>query len=368
MEFYDCFATSYAAARHLFRETAEQAGGRLHQYEHPRLTGPHGQELVVDVAIFGPADARRTLLVVSGTHGLEGFLGSAAQVAWMKQHPPVGLAPDTAVVLVHAINPWGFAYLSRTTENNVDLNRNFIDHGAGLPQNPGYALLHRRLLGPEWTREQIRAAQQAMDDYAAEHGSDALFDTLARGQYTHPDGLNYGGTAPEWSHLTLKAILNDHLSHARNVAFIDWHTGVGEYGEPFFLCFNEEGGALQARAASWWGEDRIRAQRPHGKARPDYQGLLFHGVQAFLPRAQVCGAVVEFGTRGWHMRRMLRLDLWLKFDATLDHPGFAMLQADLVDSFCPSDQIWRDATIAHACRITEQALEGLAEWPVEPGD
>lgn len=362
MEFYDCFATSYEQARRLFCATAEHKGGQLHRYPHPTLSGPQGEALSVDVACFGPASASRALLVISGTHGLEGFLGSAAQIAWMKSWEAPTLPEDTRVVLVHAINPWGFAHLSRTTENNVDLNRNFIDHAAGHPDNPGYAAMHDRLLGPEWTTRRIAAAQKAMDDYAAKHGGDALFDTLARGQYTHPEGLNYGGNSAEWSHQILQTIVQTHLSGVRKLAFIDWHTGVGDYGEPFFLCFNEEGSALQARAASWWGEDRIRGQLPHGKARPNYQGLLFHGVQSFLNEAQLCGAVIEFGTRGWHMRRMLRLDLWLKFHATPEHPGYAMLQADLLDSFCPVDQIWRDNALQHAREITNQALRGLGAW------
>lgn len=361
MEFYDCYAQSYALARQRFCQTAREKGADVFTHVHPSLSGPQGEELAVDVACFGPVTATRALLVISGTHGLEGFLGSAAQIAWLKGGTSV-LAKDVRVVLVHAINPWGFAHLSRTTENNVDLNRNFIDFSAGLPENPGYALMHERLLGPEWTQAQIAAAQKAMDDFAATHGGDALFDTLARGQYSHADGLNYGGTGPEWSHRTLEAIIHEHLPAVRKLAFIDWHTGVGEYGEPFFLCFNEEGSPLQARAAQWWGEDRIRGQLPHGRARPNYQGLLFHGVQSFVGDAAVCGAVVEFGTRGWHMRRMLRLDLWLKFHATPAHPGYAMLQADLLDSFCPFDQVWRDNCLRHALEITEQALHGLQDW------
>ncbi|CFW01904.1 Protein of uncharacterised function (DUF2817) [Bordetella pertussis] len=43
--------------------------------------------------------------------------------------------------------------------------------------------------------------------------------------------------------------MRDHLAGARKVALIDWHTGIGGYGEPFFLCFNEEGGPLHELAA-----------------------------------------------------------------------------------------------------------------------
>jgi len=105
-----------------------------------------------------------------------------------------------------------------------------------------------------------------------------LFNTTASGQYTHPDGLVYGGSGPEWSNRILRRIVDEHLAASQRVSFIDWHTGIGEYGEPFFLCFNDEGSAEQAQAAQWWGAERVRDQRPHGLARPDYQGLVFRGV------------------------------------------------------------------------------------------
>jgi len=361
MEFHDCYATTYQSARQRFRAAAQDAGAALHAYAHP-IPGPDGQPLAADVAVFGPPGASRRLLVISATHGLEGFCGSAAQLAWIQDGGPATLPPDVAIVMVHAINPWGFAHASRTTENNVDLNRNFVDHGQPHPANPDYGQLHEALLEADWTMDAIQRAQAAMDDYAARKGMDALFDTLARGQYSHPDGLNYGGTQREWSNLLLERIVREHLQTAQKIGFIDWHTGVGEYAQPFFLCFNDEGGELFERACAWWGDARVRGQRPHGKARPSYQGLLFQGVQRYAGDTPVCGAVVEFGTRGWHMRRILRLDLWLKFHATPGTERYDMLRADLLDAFCPVDQIWRDATVRHAAQITAEAVAGMAAW------
>jgi hypothetical protein len=362
MEFHECYARSYEAARQHFRDTALAASGRMKAYAHPVCKDQDGGPLTVDVACFGRPDAPRRLLVVSGTHGLEGFSGSAGQIAWMLADGRAALDEDVCVVMVHGINPWGFANLSRTTENNVDLNRNFIDFSQPVPQNPGYVELHPQLLHDEWTMASQAAAQQAMNDYAAQHGPNAVFDALARGQYTHADGLNYGGASREWSNQVLEQIVQDFLAGARQVAFIDWHTGIGEYGEPFFLCFNPEGSALHARAAQWWGDARISGQQPHGRARPQYQGLLFYGVQQLLGDVPLCGAVIEFGTRGWHMRRILRLDLWLKFKAERGTERYAMHQADLLDAFCPVDQLWRDSTIRHSLEITRQALAGLTAW------
>ena len=34
---------------------------------------------------------------------------------------------DVRVVMIHALNPYGMAWVRRVNEDNVDLNRNFID-------------------------------------------------------------------------------------------------------------------------------------------------------------------------------------------------------------------------------------------------
>jgi len=363
MEYYDCYATSYARARAKFLEAAAEAGGGVRSYLHPQQTTPAGEPLAIDVACFGDRKAARQALFISGTHGQEGFSGSAVQIGWMKQGGSARLPAGLGVVLVHGLNPYGFAHFTRTTENNVDLNRNFVDRSAGaVPANPHYETLHSDLMIRHWTDAENARVDAAMAAFTESHGRDALFDTLARGQYVHADGLMYGGKDREWSNLALETIVADTLSEAEKVAFIDWHTGIGDYGKPFFLCFNEPGGALFQRACDWWGKENVDGVRPHGMERPNYTGLVFNGVQRFLGNREMCGAVIEFGTRGVNMRRVLRLDQWLRRQDGLDPDVRAGLQADMMDAFCPFDGQWRKDTLATGLKLTDQALAGLAAW------
>ena len=77
------------------------------------------------------------LVTISATHGVEGFCGSGAQVDWLTLGGPEQLPAGVAALMVHAINPHGFAWLRRVTEEGVDLNRNFVDFTAPLPENAG---------------------------------------------------------------------------------------------------------------------------------------------------------------------------------------------------------------------------------------
>lgn len=362
--YWDVFGADYVAARNKFLTAAHNAGATLTSYLHPTEYGPNGESLYIDVAHLGDPHAPQALLAISGTHGLEGIAGSAVQVAWLRSDQAKLLPADVSAVLVHGLNPYGFAHGSRTTENNVDLNRNFIDHRAAHPENTHYATLHPFLIPEEWSEEALAKAAIAIEAFRDTHGPDALFEVTARGQYTHPDGTIYGGNGPEWSNNILFDIVDTHLSEAERVGLIDWHTGIGEYGEPFFLCFNAEDSPEQYQAALWWGKDRVLNQRPHGLARPNYQGLVFRGVEQFLSGRKVSGAVIEFGTRGLHMRSALRLDQWLRFKAP-KHPQperDAMLHADVIDAFVPTSSVWRRSVLEHGLQITQQAVIGLANW------
>jgi hypothetical protein len=67
------FPTDYLDGRERFRALASRTDFVLESYEHPVEKGPQGETLSCDVARFGPSDAKRIILISSGTHGVEGF-------------------------------------------------------------------------------------------------------------------------------------------------------------------------------------------------------------------------------------------------------------------------------------------------------
>ena len=104
----DFFSATYSEARARFLDAAAEAGLSPAHHVNPEK-GPGGQELATDVVRIGPADASRLLVTLSATHGVEGFCGSGAQVDWLRSGALAAVPGSVAVLMVHAINPHGFA-------------------------------------------------------------------------------------------------------------------------------------------------------------------------------------------------------------------------------------------------------------------
>src|SRR5262245_36885435 len=149
--FSDCFAQTYAEARDLFLRSAADAGLTVQSHPHPRR-GRDGEALAMDVARLGPPDAEALLVLSSACHGVEGFCGSGAQVALLRDERfrAAALRAGSAVLFIHALNPYGFSWWRRTTHENVDMNRNFHDFSRPLPASPEYDEIAQWIVPDTW--------------------------------------------------------------------------------------------------------------------------------------------------------------------------------------------------------------------------
>ncbi len=157
--------------------------------------------------------------------------------------------------MVHANNPHGFAHERRVNEDNIDLNRNFIDFDDGLPESPGYAELHPTLVPEAWNGEARETAEAAIKAYIQREGLSAFQQVTSRGQYTHPDGLFYGGTGPSWSRRIIEGFAREHLARAERIALIDFHTGLGPRGYGEIIGRGGPGDPQYERTVAWYGTD-----------------------------------------------------------------------------------------------------------------
>jgi hypothetical protein len=355
------FSSSYAEARAKFLDAARATGAQISQYEHPSQKGPEGESLYLDVAVIGDTLAPNVMVVGSGTHGIEGFSGSAAQTAWMLDGGAKRVAAGTAMVFLHAHNPWGFAHHQRVTEENVDLNRNFVDHSKPYPPNPGYDVLHAGISPSRWDEESIRNVFATLDRFRETQGEQAFSDAYNGGQYSRPDGFFFGGRRSQWSNDAFRAAIRKHVGHAKRAALIDLHTGIGPYLDHVFLCFHAPGSPAYERARRWWGERAVNRQGSTHKALAVYRGLLIDAFQAELAQAETTAVVIEFGTRTRTEMQRANLSLrWLREHGKDDPERAKEVRADYVEAFYPSDPRWRDEVLAQSRVFLDQAAAGIA--------
>jgi hypothetical protein len=352
------FSDSYAEARAKFLDAA---GPQATHYLHPSQKGPSGEQLFLDVAVIGPPDASRVLAVGCGTHGIEGFPGSAALTHWLRSGAAQRLAPDTAAILFHAHNPWGFAHKTRVTEENVDLNRNFVDFERPLPANAGYAELHRLITPAVWDEASVATVFRSLEAFRQRVGEQAYSNAFNGGQYTHRDGVYFGGERAQWSNGAFRRAVKEHFGAGPKVAFIDLHTGIGPRYEHIYLCFHPAGSPGYERARSWWGERAVNRQGVTHKAVAVYHGVLIDAFAALLPSAQVTTLVVEFGTLPREgVQRAALLQRWLRFHGP-QHPERARsLLAEYEEAYYPSEPRWRAAVLEQSQALLDRGMRGIS--------
>lgn len=356
----DCFSESYAEARAKFCAAVATAGGSIRSWLNPNALGPNGEKLYLDTARFGAADADKMLVMISSTHGVEGHCGSGAQIAWLRTGGPSKLPKNTGALLVHAINPYGFAWTRRVNEDNVDLNRNFGDHDKGYPRNDGYLAIAGAILPRDWSAESRAESQRTLEAYAQKHGAFALQGAISGGQHTHPDGVFYGGVKPTWSNRTIRAIAREELGHARRVGVIDYHTGLGPFGHGELICTVPPGAKSYARAKAWYGDEMTS---PEGGTSTSaiVTGVMTDAFPQELPDAEVTSIAIEYGTYAVpEVLNAVRADNWLHQRGDLASPLGREIKADVKERFFPAGDKWREMVWTRADQTIGWALKGLA--------
>lgn len=238
------FSLEYTDARHKFRQASRKAKAQVASLPIVMDDGTDDSPLTMDMAIL-KGELPGVLIHSSATHGVEGYSGSAIQLALLQE----GVLPlpeeRPTVVLVHAVNPNGMKNYRRFNENNVDLNRNGISNFEEFLKNrdpniAGYDNF-RDFTAPQnkptaWWDATVGFWYRAVP-LLLQHGYVALKRVLVAGQYHHPQGIFYGGTKREQSIEQLIAFATDPkreilapIGKKEPVVWIDVHTGLGPSG------------------------------------------------------------------------------------------------------------------------------------------
>jgi hypothetical protein len=351
----DVFSPDYLTARRRFRDAAGRHGWAV-EYHPIAARGPGGEELTIDVAAPPESDHVNTLVLSSGVHGVEGPFGSAVQLGLLERW---GRTPPVRCVLIHAVNPFGFAHRRRVNEDNVDLNRNFLPAGQPFSGTPdGYARLDPVLNPPHPPAAvdlfPLRAAWEVV-----RVGLPSLKQAIAAGQYDRPQGIFFGGHGPAESARILTAHYARWLGRARRVVHLDFHTGLGAWGTYKLLLERPTTDDENRRLAAWFGPGTFEACHPNGVAY-DTRGGYGTGCDAQAAGHDHLFACAEFGTYGpitvlTGVKRENQAHQW-------GEPGSAATERAkqrLAELFCPASGEWRERVVLQGWELAERAAAGL---------
>ncbi|WP_394787861.1 M14 family metallopeptidase [Rhodoferax sp.] len=355
----DSFSQNYASAREKFLRACEQRG--LAVEDHPlALPGRYDEALALDVARSGPADAPHLLVVSSGCHGIEGYCGSAVQVDllrddnWQQQFQRDGLA----VLYLHALNPHGFSWGRRVTQENVDLNRNFRDFSLPRDGNPGYQQLAPLLLPrrcPPTLGSELGLLLQVL-----RKGKKRLQTAISSGQQHDPTGMFFAGHGPTWSNLALRQILRTHAQQCRHIAWIDVHTGLGPMGVGERIYKGRPDAASLARARRWWGA-QVTSSADGSSTSSVLGGTMDECVLTECPQAEYNGLTLEFGTLpSRQVLDALRADHWLYRNPQTDAQRTDAIRQRLRQAFYVETDDWKRQVLAQSREVMRQSLAGLS--------
>jgi hypothetical protein len=354
------FSPDYSSARQSFLTAADACNAEIVNFAAPALSA-QGEELYTDVAALGPSDAVNALVVISGTHGVEGFAGSGIQTGLLLEGVFRGLSPAVKVIIIHALNPYGFAEKRRFNEDNVDLNRNFIDHAKSGPSNYDYDQLAKAIAPRSISPVTELSARLKILCYRLCHGRSRLQHAVTHGQYSHPQGLFYGGHFEVWSNQLLRRLTEMHLTRCSRVTVVDLHTGLGPYGKGEVVVDSSQEDPVFERAVSTWGVEQVKSTVSGGSVSSRLVGTINQAFVDMLPDSEVTAVGLEFGTLPtMAVFNALREENWLYHHGDRESDNADAIKERLLRAFYPDDDAWKERVMEQGRDVVGRVLEAWA--------
>ena len=342
--------TDYFKLKESFLSAVSKSSGTVQNYP-ISARGPANEGLSIDVAWFGSKSPDNVILHISGTHGVEGFAGSTIQTTIINRGIKLK-DNNSAIIFIHALNPWGMAHYRRVNESNVDLNRNFIlnsDNYKGSPE--GYKLIYK-LLNPSGSPFRIDLFYPSAIYNILRYGFVTLKQAIAHGQYEYPKGIYYGGNKLEESLQILNSFINKNLQTVKKLTVIEVHSGLGEWAKDVVFSSispeSEEGLLYQSILNEKFTND-VADQGPGYRTSGD----LLNEIPKLLPNTKILWLLQEFGA--YNPVKTLRA---LRDENRYFHSDGRELthwsKKTLLETFTPGDDKWQEKVIKRGVELFEK--------------
>ena len=372
------FARGYEQSRENFVAWKDKIPGAV--ADKVMVPSQDGKDLSVDILTI-PAEgtAENVLVISSGVHGAEGAPGSAMQELFLKEYLPNLNRKNSAVVLVHAVNPWGFAHNHRYTENNVDLNRNSVKDPKTFKSYPnklyeGVKGLMTAKKPPAWYGlSQARMGLGLVGRlFTSGFDRSAVTQAVAGGQNIDPRGVNYASTQHEPQIPAIRDVLKEKIGSAKNVVHYDIHTGLGARGH-LHMIDNSDPKSVEASARyiTPLTEDKTDTIWHNTSSDPGFYDVSlgdFTNVSevAASPSANVMTYTAEVGTLGkgllqqidsatrYHERNSLEF-----FTDELSEKKQQAILDRCTEMYNPTDDSWRDQMTGNFRKLFGHTVESF---------
>ena len=356
---------TYESAREQFRASLDSistrwAGCRL--FSHSLTDNP---DLTIDViSAEATREKQKLLIITTGLHGIEGYVGSAVLQVFIKEYLPRLDPETTGLLFVQPINPYGMKHRLRVNQNSIDLNRNFEEDLTPLKSlNPHYESL-AKLLNPARPLksplyEKLAFAWNVLT--ALPKGATHIREAALMGQYRIQNGIYFGGFEPQKEAKLIQQVLTDAIRDYQQIVLLDIHTGYGPRWQMTVVNSSSEK-MTAAETAAKFGVPLVAGTNPeefytiHG----DMIEYFYKLVAEKYPDKKFYGCAFEFGTygdsllQGIHSLRTTVLENALRW-----HGGGgavrAWMQQEYDELFMPSDPKWWRKAQADA----RQGFEGI---------
>lgn len=363
------FKDNYSHSRADFTQfSAAWSSGKLSHGTPFKVPSEKDPDLTVDSILIGNASDKNLVVIVSGVHGPETFASSAIQHFFLNEKAELFVKKNVSLLLIHAMNPYGFKYGRRVTEANVDLNRNFFipdkDFTTYEALNPSFKSLKAYLDPNSKASGQLfsflRLAQGLIGELLlGDLGRKGLNNAIAGGQYEFPKAIFFGGHKLEPQSEWLRDLLRQVFAGRERIVVLDLHTGLGDRGVLHLITGESENHIGQVLGPQFMTfmknkeEIRLTTASTPGfyKTRGD---LLDFTHYLTRPEQKLVGLTLEYGTMGSGLFSQLRSLNRIIMENQGFHYGFASpriekeIQKNFSDLFYPQEELWKGQVIDRA--------------------
>ena len=268
-------------------------------------------------------------------------------------------------MIVHPVNPFGFKYFRRTTEDNVDLNRNFVVVPKAFSEpNFGYERLENILVQNEpvsiygWSN--LTLLPRLLLEMAVSSKM-MLRDALVSGQRKFPNGVFYGGVKATPQVEFVRSKIQEKAGPYKKVFFVDFHTGYGKRGTMHLL--GADGLVEKHKAFTRFVYSDLTLEVPVEHDVYTTRGDTVSWFSNMFPEKDVAALCFEMGTSdnqavlaSFFSLQTLRFESQGGVHGYKSKQDYETARRMSIDTFLPEDSRWRSESLRRSTDVLRAAI------------